>query len=92
MRTRWEELRVQPADWCQVPGCSGKATRHYHVLYACGRREAAEENLVWVCATHLYILRRGWVRVSGRAPDRLRWELGVRKDGPPLQVVEPPAR
>ncbi len=92
MRTRWGRLHLQPADWCQVPGCSGKATRHYQVLYACGHGEDGEENLVWVCKTHLHILRRGWVRVRGRAPDRLRWELGVRKNGPPLQVFEPPSR
>ena len=81
-----------PEDWCQVPGCSRKASRHYHVLYGCDRAEDGGENIVWVCATHLYILRRGWVRVRGRAPDRLRWELGVREDGTALQVFEPPSR
>jgi len=92
MRTPWGRSHPHPDDWCQVPGCSRKATREYHVLYECGGEDGGGENLVRVCATHLLILRRGWVRVRGRAPGQLRWELGVRKGRPPLQVFEPPAR
>jgi hypothetical protein len=28
----------------------------------------------------------GWVRVFGKAPDRLTWHLGVRFGAPPLEV------
>ncbi|HZY02288.1 MAG TPA: hypothetical protein VFF02_02225, partial [Anaeromyxobacteraceae bacterium] len=35
-------------------------------------------NIVGVCvAHHLHCIHRGWVRLSGRAPDQLVWELGV---------------
>ena len=74
--------------WCQVPGCSRRGARAYHVLYQCVGDHGGE-NLVSVCAGHMLTLRRGWVRVRGRAPDHLRWELGVRKGCPPLRVFEP---
>jgi hypothetical protein len=64
---------------CQVPGCSRAAAHAHHVRFRSrgGKDEAG--NLVALCAAHhLHGVHRGWVRVSGRAPDALRWELGER--------------
>jgi len=84
----FRRMIAQGKTWCQVPGCSRRGSRAYHVLYRCvGDRGG--ENLVSVCASHMLTLRRGWVRVRGRAPDQLRWELGVRKGHPPLRDFEP---
>jgi len=42
-------------------------------------------NLVFVCPTHhLDGIHRGFVRVTGRAPDDLEFALGVRSDGTAL--------
>ena len=62
---------------CQVPGCSRAAAHAHHVRFrsAGGTDEAG--NLVALCAAHhLHGVHRGWVRVRGRAPDALVWELG----------------
>jgi hypothetical protein len=62
---------------CQVPGCSRAAAHAHHVRFrsAGGTDEAG--NLVALCAAHhLNGVHRGWVRVRGRAPDALVWELG----------------
>src|SRR5207237_10776238 len=47
---------------------------------------SAARNLVSLCAAHhLHGVHLGYIRVRGRAPDRLRWELGFlhRSPGPP---------
>ncbi len=63
---------------CQVPGCSRAALHAHHVLYRSSGGRDEPENLVGICAAHhLHGVHRGYVRVRGRAPDRLRWELGV---------------
>jgi hypothetical protein len=62
---------------CQVPGCSRAAAHNHHVLYRSHGGSDDPENLVALCAAHhLHGVHRGWVRVHGRAPDGLRWQLG----------------
>ena len=67
---------------CQVPGCSRAAVHAHHVLFRSHGGGDDEQNLVSLCAAHhLHGVHRGFVRVSGRAPRRLRWTLcegGVR--------------
>ncbi len=84
----WEdspEVQVPPARWvierdlgfCQVPGCSRGAEHVHHVVFRSRGGGDEPENLVSLCvAHHLHGVHRGWVRVSGRAPDQLIWELG----------------
>ncbi len=74
---------------CEVPGCGRAASHTYPVLHRLAG-DGSGENLVRLCAAHLRAVRRGWVRVRGRAPDRLRWELGFTEDGKPLAVFVPP--
>jgi hypothetical protein len=76
--------------WCQVPGCSRAAIHAHHVRYSSHGGDDSDENEVGTCpAHHLHAIHRGWIRVRGRAPDALRWELGVRCDGTPLEVFGP---
>jgi hypothetical protein len=79
------ERRIIERDrgFCQVPGCSGAAGHVHHVVYRSQGGGDDPENLVSICvAHHLHGIHRGWVRVSGRAPDELCWELGeVREEG-----------
>jgi hypothetical protein len=73
--------------FCQVPGCSRAAAHAHHVLFRSLGGEDVEENLVALCAAHhLHGVHLGWVRVFGKAPDRLTWHLGVRFGAPPLEV------
>jgi len=64
---------------CQVPGCSRAAAHAHHVLFRSAGGTDDGDNLVGLCAAHhLHGVHRGWVRVHGRAPDGLVWELGER--------------
>jgi hypothetical protein len=65
------------AGFCQVPGCSRAAAHAHHLRFRSAGGSDDAENLVALCAAHhLHGVHRGWVRVRGRAPDRLVWELG----------------
>ena len=73
------ERRIIERDrgFCQVPGCSRAAGHLHHVVYRSRGGSDEPGNLVSICvAHHLRGVHRGWVRVWGRAPDELRWELG----------------
>jgi hypothetical protein len=84
----WEdspEVQVPPGrrvierdhGYCQVPGCSRGAEHVHHVVFRSRGGGDEPENLVSLCvAHHLHGVHRGWVRVAGRAPDQLTWELG----------------
>jgi hypothetical protein len=62
---------------CQVPGCSRAAVHAHHVLYRAWGGGDQLENLVALCAAHhLHGVHKGFVRVTGRAPGDLVWELG----------------
>ena len=52
----------------------------HHVVYRShgGADDAA--NLVSLCAAHhLHGVHMGWIRVRGKAPDRLQWQPGARE-------------
>ena len=60
-----------------VPGCSRPAANVHHVRYRSHGGGNDEANLTAVClAHHLHGVHKGYVRVRGRAPDELVWELG----------------
>jgi hypothetical protein len=67
--------------WCQVPGCSLAAVHAHHVVPRARGGCDEDWNLVGLCAGHhLHGVHRGFVRVRGRAPDQLVWELGERAE------------
>jgi hypothetical protein len=79
---------------CQVPGCSRRATHAHHIQYRSAGGADEEGNLVGLCtAHHLHGVHLGYIRVSGKAPHGLRWQLGVRLGAAPLVeiVTAPPA-
>jgi hypothetical protein len=89
-RTRSQKVRDRDLGCCQVPGCSRKATHAHHVDFLSRGGSDDLSNQVGLCAAHhLHGVHAGYVRVSGRAPDALRWELGRGWDGRPLEVFEP---
>lgn len=88
-RRRTPQQRAVDRDlgWCQVPGCSRPAMHAHHVQYRSAGGSDHDENLTGICIPHhLHGIHTGYVRVSGRAPDALVWELGRGYDGGPLEV------
>jgi 5-methylcytosine-specific restriction endonuclease McrA len=80
-RTRSREVRERDLGHCRVPGCSRRADHAHHIVSKARGGTDDPWNLVALCvAHHLHGVHRGWVRVRGRAPDALVWELGEREE------------
>jgi hypothetical protein len=71
---------------CAVPGCSSRRNLHdHHVVFRSAGGSDAPENRITLCAFHHQrCLHAGLLRLRGRAPDGLVFELGVRRGAPPL--------
>ena len=70
--------------FCQVPGCSRAAAHVHHIIPRSQGGTVFEWNLVSLCAAHhLHGVHEGWIRVRGKAPDQLRWELTSSPGGAP---------
>ena len=69
---------------CAVPGCTSRCNHHDHHIVFRSRGGSDElENRVLLCAFHHQrCLHAGLMRISGDAPDGLRFELGLRSSGP----------
>jgi hypothetical protein len=75
-RTRQQKAIERDGRLCQVPGCSRAADHAHHVQYRSHGGSHDLGNLTGLCAVHhLQGVHRGLIRVRGRAPGRLRWEL-----------------
>ncbi len=71
---------------CAVPGCTSRRGLHdHHVRFRAAGGSDLLDNRVALCAFHhLRCLHAGLLRVHGRAPDGLLFELGLRAGAPPL--------
>lgn len=71
---------------CAAPACSSMENLHdHHIRFRSAGGPDSLDNRITLCAFHhLRGVHAGRVRCVGRAPDRLRWELGVRSGKPPL--------
>ena len=59
----------------------------HHIEFRYAGGSEVLENHVTLCEFHhLRGVHAGLVRVTGRAPDQLRFSVGIRPDGPPLAV------
>jgi hypothetical protein len=81
-------LRVFERDgWrCTIPGCSSLRNLHaHHIRFRSAGGTDDLANQTTLCAWHHQRgVHAGIVRVAGRAPHALRFELGVRAGAPPL--------
>jgi hypothetical protein len=78
-RTVSQKVRERDRCRCQVPGCGRRAVHAHHVIPRSRGGGDERENLVALCAFHhLRGVHGGYLRVSGRAPDGLTWEIGPR--------------
>ena len=84
------EHRVFERDgWrCQAPGCfSRRNLQAHHIQFRSHGGSDDQENLVTICwSCHLHGIHERRLKVTGKAPDGLTWEVGCRSDGPPLRV------
>jgi hypothetical protein len=71
---------------CTAPGCSSLRNLHdHHIVFRSAGGSNDLANRTTLCAWHhLRGVHAGVVRCTGRAPRRLRFELGVRRDGSSL--------
>ncbi|HYD40351.1 MAG TPA: HNH endonuclease [Anaeromyxobacter sp.] len=77
-RSSSQRVRARDEGRCTVPGCSRAASHSHHVLYLSrGGHRTALSNQTAVCAFHHQrCIHPGYLRVFGRAPDRLKWLRG----------------
>jgi hypothetical protein len=76
-RTKARRVIERDQGWCTVPGCSRPAVHAHHIQYRSHGGGDDEANQTGLClAHHLHGIHKGYVRVRGRAPDALVWELG----------------
>ncbi len=83
-RTLSQKVRERDLGRCWMPGCSRRAAHAHHVELRSHGGADTPENLVALCACHhLRGIHGGYIRVWGRAPDQLVWEVGGRiwRDG-----------
>jgi hypothetical protein len=85
---RGDPTAVRDRFVCQVPGCTLRAGAGHHLRFRSDLGPDEPWNLLFVCwGHHLLGIHGGpWIRVTGRAPDALRAELGLLADGKALET------
>jgi len=80
-------IAVRDRFRCTVPGCTSRCGSAHHVRFRSQGGSDDPSNLTFPCPVPpLEIIHRGYIRVSGRAPDRLMFEMGIRPDGTVSEV------
>ena len=83
-RTLSQKVRERDLGRCRMPGCSRRAVHAHHVEPRSHGGADTLDNQVALCACHhLRGIHGGYIRVRGRAPDHLVWEVRGRiwRDG-----------
>jgi hypothetical protein len=75
---------------CTVPGCQSYRNLHdHHIVYRSQGGSDALWNRTTLCAWHhLRGVHGGLLRITGRAPGELRFEMGLRRGRRPLAVYD----
>jgi hypothetical protein len=88
------QRRLQPVlerdGWrCTAPGCSAMGAgrlEDHHIRFRSAGGSDDPANRTTVCVGHHKLIHEGLVRVRGRAPDELIWELGVSPGREPFLI------
>jgi hypothetical protein len=73
---------------CQAPGCTMRRSLEvHHIIHRSHQGSNEPENLVTLCAAHhRHAAHGGTMRVHGRAPHDLTWDMGLRPGKPPFRT------
>jgi hypothetical protein len=78
--TKRNRILARDRHRCQVPGCSRPAAHRHHIEYRSHGGSDDDSNQICLCAAHhLFGIHEGRMRVTGKAPDVLVWEFGLRR-------------
>ena len=78
--TKRNRILIRDRHRCQVPGCSRPAVHLHHIEYRAHGGNNDESNLISLCAAHhLFGIHEDRMRVTGKAPDELVWQFGLRR-------------
>jgi hypothetical protein len=84
-RTLQRKVLERDGFLCQVPVCSRAADHAHHIQYRSRGGTDDLSNQTSMCAVHhLQGVHMGRIRVSGSAPDRLRWEVATPEGWVPM--------
>jgi hypothetical protein len=74
---------------CAVPVCTARRNLHdHHLIFRSRGGGNGRANRITLCAWHhLRGVHAGRVRAEGKAPDVVRWEIGVRARRRPLLLL-----
>lgn len=75
-RTPAQRAMERDGGRCTFPGCSRPALQSHHIVFRSRGGTDDETNLTPLCpGHHLHGVHGGYLRVTGKAPGALRWEL-----------------
>jgi len=78
--TKRNRILARDHHRCQVPGCSRPAVQLHHIEFRSHGGSDDESNQLCVCAAHhLFGIHEERMHVTGKAPDELVWEFGLRR-------------
>jgi hypothetical protein len=84
------KVRERDRNRCLVPGCSRASGHAHHTQPKARGGPTVLENLGGLCPPHhLHGGHYGYIQVTGKAPDALRWELAAPPDSPLLALPTP---
>jgi hypothetical protein len=84
-----ERILLRDGYRCMVPVCSSmKNLEVHHIEFLSEGGSDEDWNKVTLCHGHHRMVHEGIVRVWGRAPHELYWEIGCQPDGPPLMRLK----
>ena len=73
---------------CRCPECSRRRTLEaHHIRFRSRGGSDRPENKGILCHAHHRAVHRGRIRVTGKAPGHLTWEIGCAPGLPPLWVL-----
>ena len=73
---RRKEILMRHGGLCAVPGCSRDARHIHHIVFRSRGGSDDPANCIALCAAHhLHGIHRGHLTVSGRAGERLVWNV-----------------
>jgi hypothetical protein len=75
-KTSSQKVRARDRWRCSVPGCSHHAVHSHHIEYLSqGGARTDPANQLALCAFHHTCIHKGYMTVTGSAPDGLVWSL-----------------